>query len=750
MPTIAQIRQQYPQYDDLSDEALTDALHAKYYADMPKAEFKAKVGLRPDQSYAAGLARTGLGQGAAFGFGDEAMALLRSLGEETYDQALADERAKVEAFRAENPGTALTAELAGGFLTPGLGIAAGALKAGANASRLAKIGRGAGIGAGFGGTYGFASSEGGEGDLLEQAANRGKGAVTGAAVGAGLGGAFPMLSGAVGGAYRKVRDFAAPALARFTKGTEAAADRVMSGRMREAGDTPQAFREQLAAADEAARFHSNSRTPVPMALVDQSDAMRKLAGSAARSSTETGQRAEAFFKARQTGVTPKAASEAQMVDEAGLTTRNPFAYRVEGEAPAGQFERIRDALHRTLTIKDKDFHDFGKNAYATEKNLMAALKGKAQAMFPDAYKDAQPFDLTPALTTLDDKMTDRAGSHFATLQGARKLFLDPKSPNGAPLGSPEHLKRFQSAKEMLDDKIEVALRSGKSKLAGDLIEFRRDVTAAAKAANPKYEAALDYYSSQMELKDAINMGRNAFKEGADITADQFRDLSEGQKKLFRLGMLESYETQLGRGARANDRARIFESPNVQELLSVVIPRTETATGRPKAGAVFANRPERFGDFVGNEKRMVESGRQVIGGSPTAERLASDAKFTRQSLGQMVDALRSSGGAIGVVMEAAAAGLNRVFGMREDVAAEIGRRLFTARPEERERILQRLEQLHPEGMSAFYEFLSGLRLAGGAGLSGQAGQELAVPAPVDGLRGSTPYRPRFDAQGNPLP
>jgi hypothetical protein len=362
-------------------------------------------------------------------------------------------------------------------------------------------------------------------------------------------------------------------------------------------------------------------------------------------------------------------------------------------------------------------------------------------MFPDAYKNAQPFDLTPAFATLDDKMADRAGSHYATLAKARKLFTDPQSPNGSPLGEAAQLKRFQSAKEMLDDLIEVSMRQGKGKLAGDLTEFRRAVTAAAKGSNPKYAEALDYYSSRMELKDAIDAGRNAFKEGADVTADQFRDLSEGQKKLFRLGMLESYETQIGRQPRANDRSRIFESPNVQELLSVVIPRTETATGRVKKNAVFANRPERFGDFIANEKRMVESGRAVVGGSPTAERMAADDKFTRQSLGQMVDALRSSGGATGVIMEAAATGLNKIFGMREDVAAEIGRRLFTANPAERERILAQLEAASPQGVQALQQFLAGLRMAGTTAGSAQIGQEGASV----GLQGQTPYRRQFPDQ-----
>lgn len=45
MPTIAEVRQQYPQYSDMSDSALAGALHQKFYADMPRAEFDKKVGL---------------------------------------------------------------------------------------------------------------------------------------------------------------------------------------------------------------------------------------------------------------------------------------------------------------------------------------------------------------------------------------------------------------------------------------------------------------------------------------------------------------------------------------------------------------------------------------------------------------------------------------------------------------------------------------------------------------------------------
>ena len=45
MATLAEIRQQYPQYDDLSDEQLARAFHGKFYSDMPYREFAGKIGV---------------------------------------------------------------------------------------------------------------------------------------------------------------------------------------------------------------------------------------------------------------------------------------------------------------------------------------------------------------------------------------------------------------------------------------------------------------------------------------------------------------------------------------------------------------------------------------------------------------------------------------------------------------------------------------------------------------------------------
>lgn len=45
MTTIAEVRAKFPQYSDMSDAALADALHTKFYADIPKADFFQRIGL---------------------------------------------------------------------------------------------------------------------------------------------------------------------------------------------------------------------------------------------------------------------------------------------------------------------------------------------------------------------------------------------------------------------------------------------------------------------------------------------------------------------------------------------------------------------------------------------------------------------------------------------------------------------------------------------------------------------------------
>jgi hypothetical protein len=50
MTTLTEIRNQYPQYADMPDDVLANALYKKFYSDIPRAEFDSKVGLKTTQT----------------------------------------------------------------------------------------------------------------------------------------------------------------------------------------------------------------------------------------------------------------------------------------------------------------------------------------------------------------------------------------------------------------------------------------------------------------------------------------------------------------------------------------------------------------------------------------------------------------------------------------------------------------------------------------------------------------------------
>lgn len=130
----------------------------------------------------------GARQGVTFGFGDEINAGVRAAGDwlggkvglseptgygEAYDARLAHERGLLEQTREENPVSSVAGEV-GGAVLPAL------LTGGASAPM--SVGRGAAIGAGGSGLYGFGESEGG---LVERAKDAGMSAAVGGALGGG-------------------------------------------------------------------------------------------------------------------------------------------------------------------------------------------------------------------------------------------------------------------------------------------------------------------------------------------------------------------------------------------------------------------------------------------------------------------------------------------------------------------------------------------------------------------------------------
>ena len=268
MPTITEVRQKYPQYDDLSDDQLAGALHRKFYSDMPAEEFRAKIGLKPpasnritqafdvasdpiaDQSLRPDYDQYGFTENMmrSLPFGDEVgsggAALGRYLAGKSglapevglgaqYERQRALDRAEQERYARQNPvanvGGQVLGVAAGGAPTGGA-AAFGTLRqtpaliaATRSAPRAVpvaatvpgRISQSVRQGAPLGALYGAGEGEG----LRERATNAATGAVTGAVLGAAL-----PLAGAAVRPLRRLRNSYDPAIGGHTRRLEQEAD----------------------------------------------------------------------------------------------------------------------------------------------------------------------------------------------------------------------------------------------------------------------------------------------------------------------------------------------------------------------------------------------------------------------------------------------------------------------------------------------------------------------------------------------
>jgi hypothetical protein len=623
-------------------------------ADAIKSAMQKKYGTRKPYEgygdYALDLGRTAL-QGATLGFGDEAVAGIRSIvSDESYDDALKSERDAVDRFRHHNPGTALATELAAGFAAPGGLAARAALK---GKSLLSQTARSGGVGAGYGGVAGFGAGEGGFKKRIENAG-------TGVQYGLAFGTALPSVVSGARNAANTVSSAVRPRIAQATKGPEEAADILLARRMKRSGHTPARVMNDLKEGDRVSRLNSNSQAVLPEMLADTSDDLQRLAGTVYRQGGKGGEIIKDAIETRQRG------------------TGNNFTLRKPTEQKSGQIETVLDAFDRALAIKTSG------TARVTERALLNTQKKRGQDLYTKARSNSEEFDLSPVLNDLTKQADLYPGAFGARLRRAAGLFVR-RDGNKAPISD---ITRFDNSKKALDDFIEAAGRQGNGNLKRELTQFKDRLLQRVHkydgdgnpTRNKFYQQARDEWGSAAENREAIDLGRAALRESSEVSVEQFRELNPAQQKLFRIGLRESLRNALATKRPGNDVTQLFQQRRVRELLTEAIPR-------PRAkSAVFRDRPERFGNYLERHQRFVQTRNKTLGGSPTQGRQLDDARHAADMLASAVNMAR---GGANVVLEAIVAAGQRALGFSDKVSEQLARRLTTTDRAEQIRILQRV-------------------------------------------------------------
>lgn len=575
MPTIQEVRKQFPQYEDLSDDQLADALHRKFYADMPKEQFMTSLGLKVTPATIMGdLVRNSnettegneaavaearrkrlvgeyealpgwqkpivathdtldlLMNGATFGFLNKAAAGARSLllGKD-YDKELAGFRRKTQDARDRAGLAAPVAEIAGGL---GTGMAAG--RAGLTLMRPGQsLPRMMAAGAVEGGGYGALSALGNDTDVG-----------TTMATGAVIGGLAPA-------AIELLRRGFAPLYARLRP--QAATDRAIATMVERSGRTPQQIVDDL----NAAAQQGQGEYMVADALGNPG---QRTLSTIARTPSNARAGVVEALEQRQAG---------------------------QGERVAGMLD---DAFGRPVT------------AAQTEAARTALRRTGANANYGAARASAGPVDVSAATQQLDailqPGVTPMIGTGaaddgvFSTLRKMRDLL----GTRGAQVSD---FDRAFRAKIEMDAIIE------KGGTAAALLRPARNALddALSRASGP-YANARDTYRAASQGIEAIDTGRTAAQRGRfEDTIPTFRRMSADQQAGFRAGYVDPLIEKTQRAAIGTNKARpLLTGKTAQEFPAFAQP----------------GRAPRLGQQLGREMRMFETRNQALGNSSTAQNL----------------------------------------------------------------------------------------------------------------------------------
>lgn len=612
MPTIAEVREKFPQYSDMSDVQLAGALHQKFYSDMDADQFAEKIGLKPDRYQQAareeraaidpgdaGYTRR-LVHGATLGADNtliagalapiEAITRGVSLGE-GYNYAKAREDLIMGEAR-KNTGT-----LGSGVETLGGGFAGGGLaNAGVTASRFLSstpslLGRTGAMAADAGALGGIAGFNEGN-PLSERASN----AATGLLAGGAIGGAMPV-AGAV------AKPFIAPILSN------------VMARLR-----PQQYAER-----QVARGITESGRPIADIANDVVTAANEGQGvfTVADAMGNAGQRL------------------LSTVARAPGEGRTAVVNALEGRQGT-QGRRVSNALAEGFNAPE--------TALQTEARLTAERGAAADQAYSAVRNDAGRIDVVPAIDSIDRTIGTGPGQNLNAANDSVEGVLRPFRERLARV-NPDDFEAVQRIRSDMADTAQNSRQNGYGNRARLITQAVRVLDTAMESASQGYRAANAQFAQASRNIEAVGTGRQAATRGrSEDTIPAFQALTPEGQGAFRSGYVDPLI--------ANTQGAAFGVNKARPLLNDAF--AAEAEAMAPGNALMQRR-------LGREQTMFETRGQALGGSKTVDNLAdADAAGIDPSFVGHILSHNWSGAARSVI----AAGSNAVTGNTPAVRAAI--------------------------------------------------------------------------------
>jgi hypothetical protein len=585
-----------------------------------------KVGGPPVQ---AGFGRSFM-QGLTFNTADEIEAAFRAgaISGPEYQNQLSRVRAGIKQYEEQYPGRAFTGELMGGLLPTAAALIAAPFTGGATAPAAAAGAArtvaalptlGQTMARGLG--YGAASgAAAGAGGATGGLESRVMGGAIGGTAGAVLGSAAPAVTGAVGAGGRKVLE--ATGLMQAPDAATKARE-LIAKKLAQEGISP----EELAARQAAVVKSLGARDETLADIGGES--MRRLARGSM-----------AIPNAAQTDVR-------QMLTE-----------RAIGAGP-----RITQDITDLTAIGARDINDVAEEIIRNRSLL-------ASPLYDQAYAAGQINSFA-----IDNLLKKSKDIQYA-ISEARRLPEYADLPDNSML-------MLDKAYKYVGGLANSAKISGKSSQADDLNNLRMSLRNAITAEVPVYGKALDTFSSESLLKDALELGAKNFlrKTPAEINREIKKFPGDAEQQMYRLGAVQSVRDEIyGMRETGNIADKFLNSREMRDRMRTVF-----------------NSQGEYETFIKNlerERQMAVTRSRIEGNSVTTPLAQDVAEITAQSPSEMLRAGAQMaggdlmGGATNLMRQLAP----RLQGMNENVAEQISRSVLDPRFNQQQEFLLGLTPL----------------------------------------------------------
>jgi hypothetical protein len=363
------------------------------------------------------------------------------------------------------------------------------------------------------------------------------------------------------------------------------------------------------------------------------------------------------------------------------------AYAVPSKAKTGTQNflesRLIDQKNDVVTaLANKAGLDVNANGYERLNSLIEDQALKAKTAYPAAYskdvyaKDFRKYMDRDLFKNAYKEAVKRADARGETLPPLDALLSDRRVPTDV-------MHQLKIGLDRIVEKETDAITGKVTGYGNDVSKARKEFNDLLKTKNDAYRKANLEYADSEKIQDAFQMGQKYQKLDPKEAAAKIKAFNPAEKESFRMGMMADINNRAGDFKGGDFTRQVFKSDNQKGLVRLAFEDQ--------------SKYNEFSQFIKAIDEQGKTAKKVIGGSPTAERLA-----TQQNAGEIAQIAQNAarGDLLGTTRALASTLFSRAKGISSESSEALQKRLFTSNPDEQRAILQELQtrtQRRPVGL-----------------------------------------------------